>query len=201
MNQNGMQQQKETEIQSAILDYLRFRGHFCIRVNNIPATYIDRHGERQFRALSKYAAKGMSDIMLIRKPTGRLFGIEVKTPTGKMSPEQADFGRKLIEFGRRIYNCEIHRRRSKDRPMKYPIEPTPFAQFTLSNFDLWVRTHTPTQIELSDRQYAYLSNLMRQCNRDYNGFLSCSRTRRNMTDLFERDEGVEGSFSAFLPRL
>lgn len=53
--------------------------------------------------------------------------------------------------------------------MKYPIEPTPFAAFTLPNFDLWVRTHTPTQIELSDRQYAHLSSLMRRCPRDYNG--------------------------------
>jgi hypothetical protein len=53
--------------------------------------------------------------------------------------------------------------------MKYPIEPTPFAQFTLANFDLWVRTHTPAQIEVSDRQYAWLSNLMRRCPPNYNG--------------------------------
>jgi hypothetical protein len=53
--------------------------------------------------------------------------------------------------------------------MKYPIEPTPFVQFTIANFDLWVRWNTPTQIELSDRQYAHLSNLMRACKKDYNG--------------------------------
>jgi hypothetical protein len=94
-----MREAKETEIQAAILDYLKLRGHLCFRVNNIPATFIDRHGERQFRALSKYAVKGMPDIMLIRKPGGRLFGIEVKTPTGKVSPDQVDFGRKIIEAG------------------------------------------------------------------------------------------------------
>jgi hypothetical protein len=94
-----VQRQKETDIQAAILDYLRLRGHFCFRLNNIPSTFVDRHGERQFRALSKYSIKGVPDIMLVRKPTGRVFGIEVKTPDGKVSPEQADFGRKLIEAG------------------------------------------------------------------------------------------------------
>jgi hypothetical protein len=81
-------------MQAAILDYLKLRGHLCFRLNNIPATFIDRHGERQFRALSKYAVKGMPDIMLIRKPTGRLFGIEVKTRTG-MGPQN-----RLISDGR-----------------------------------------------------------------------------------------------------
>lgn len=94
-----MSKTPEGEILAAILDYLRLRGHFCFRLNNIPATFIDRHGERQFRALSKYSMKGIPDIMLIRKPTGRVYGIEVKTPEGKISPEQADFGRKLIETG------------------------------------------------------------------------------------------------------
>jgi hypothetical protein len=37
--------------------------------------------------------------MLIRKPTGRLFGIEVKALGKKPSPEQLDFGRRLIESG------------------------------------------------------------------------------------------------------
>jgi hypothetical protein len=89
----------EGEAQAAILDYLRLRGHLCFRLNNIPATYVDRHGERQFRALSKYGMKGLPDILLIRKPTGRLFGIEVKAAKGKPSPEQLDFGRRLIEAG------------------------------------------------------------------------------------------------------
>jgi hypothetical protein len=89
----------EGEIQAAILDYLRLRGHFCFRVNQIPATFIDKHGARQFRKFPKYGMKGVPDILLIRKPTGRMYGIEVKAPNGKISPDQADFGRKLIECG------------------------------------------------------------------------------------------------------
>ena len=65
--------------------------------------------------------------------------------------------------------------------MKYPVEPSPFAAFTLANFDLWVRTHNPAQIELSDKQYAWLTNLMRECIKNYRGipivFLGAQRRR------------------------
>ena len=89
--------EKETEIQAAILDYLRLRGHFCWRVNNTPATFIDRHGARQFRAMSTYALKGVPDIVLIRD--GRFYGIECKTQAGKLSVEQAEFARKCVAAG------------------------------------------------------------------------------------------------------
>src|SRR5437016_850306 len=92
-----MQQQKETDIQAAILDYLRLRGHFCFRLNNIPATFIDRHGARQFRKLSTYGMKGIPDIVLIHE--GRFYGIEVKTPAGKLSADQAEFARKCVAAG------------------------------------------------------------------------------------------------------
>src|SRR5689334_15853908 len=68
---------KESEIQAAILDYLALRGHFCFRLNNIPAVYIDRHGARQFRKLPKYTMKGIPDIVLIHN--GRFYGIECKS--------------------------------------------------------------------------------------------------------------------------
>ena len=53
--------------------------------------------------------------------------------------------------------------------MRYPVEPSPFSAFSLANFDLWVRTHKPSQIELSDKQYTWLSHMVRQCIRDYHG--------------------------------
>ena len=53
--------------------------------------------------------------------------------------------------------------------MKYPIEPNTFQGFSIADFDLWVLTHKPTQIELSDRQYACLSNCVRACKKDYDG--------------------------------
>jgi hypothetical protein len=100
-----MQSAKETEIQAAILDYLKMRGHFAFRLNNIPATYTDRHGERRFRALGKYTMKGIPDIVLIvpmavgKARVGRFVGIEVKAEKGKLTPEQAEFGRQCIARG------------------------------------------------------------------------------------------------------
>jgi AraC-like DNA-binding protein len=41
-----------------------------------------------FRTMPKHARKGVPDITLIRKPDGRYVGIEVKTATGRLSPEQ-----------------------------------------------------------------------------------------------------------------
>ena len=88
---------KETEAQAAILDYLRLRGHFCFRVNQVPATFIDKHGARQFRKFSTYAMKGVPDIVLIHD--GRFYGIECKSATGKQSPDQVEFARKCIKAG------------------------------------------------------------------------------------------------------
>lgn len=88
---------KETEAQKAILDYLRLRGHFAFRINNIPATYIDRHGERQFRKMPTYGMNGVPDIVLIHQ--GKFYGIEVKSETGQMSPDQAEFARRCIKAG------------------------------------------------------------------------------------------------------
>lgn len=88
---------KETETQRAILEYLRLRGHFCFRVNNVPATYIDRHGSRQFRKMPTYGMKGIPDIVLIHQ--GTFYGIECKSPTGKLSLDQIEFGRRCIAAG------------------------------------------------------------------------------------------------------
>ncbi len=87
----------ESDIQASILDYLRLRGHFCFRVNQIPATVIDKHGQRQFRAFGKYAMKGVPDIVLIHD--GKFYGIECKSETGKLSEDQVAFGRRCVKAG------------------------------------------------------------------------------------------------------
>lgn len=88
----------ETQTQSAILDYLRMSSYLCFRVNNIPVSYIDKHGERAFRSMGKFAMKGVPDIITIatgRKiaPRGTFIGIEVKSPKGKPSEAQIAFKR------------------------------------------------------------------------------------------------------------
>jgi len=89
----------ETETQAAILEYLTLKKYLCWRMNNIPASYIDRHGERQFRKLPKFTMKGLPDIALIHPMTGRFYGIECKSASGKLSPEQAEFGRLCVRAG------------------------------------------------------------------------------------------------------
>jgi hypothetical protein len=47
--------------------------------------------------MPKYSRKGVPDIIAIK--SGRFIGIEVKAPKGKLSPEQADFGRECVRNG------------------------------------------------------------------------------------------------------
>jgi hypothetical protein len=77
----------ESEIQQAIGDYLTYRKVFFFRSNNIPPTYCDKAGNRQFRALPKYTMKGIPDIIAVRDG-GQFIGIEVKGPKGKPSDDQ-----------------------------------------------------------------------------------------------------------------
>jgi VRR-NUC domain len=41
--------------------------------------------------MPKHAMKGVPDIILIKQPSGRFIGLEVKTDTGRLSPEQIEF--------------------------------------------------------------------------------------------------------------
>ena len=97
------QQEKETDIQRSILDYLKLKGYRCFwRQNNLPAVYVDRHGARQFRSLPAYARRGLPDIMLIHPKDGRFYGIEVKRTTGRQSDEQKAFQRD-VEAANGVY--------------------------------------------------------------------------------------------------
>lgn len=87
----------ERDIQAAICDYLALRKVFFFRTNNIPATFVDRNGARQFRRLGKYAKKGMSDIIAL-KP-GIAYFIEVKKDDGRLSEDQAEFGVQVTKAG------------------------------------------------------------------------------------------------------
>jgi hypothetical protein len=85
---------KETEVQAAICDYLALKGYLFSRTNNAP---IYDTGRKAFRALPKYTRKGWPDICLIKG--GKFYGIEVKSEVGRLSPEQEELGRDIIENG------------------------------------------------------------------------------------------------------
>jgi len=77
---------KETEIQAAILDYLRLKGRFFWR-NNSGAFKTERGG------FYRVGTPGAPDI--IGCVAGKFVGLEVKTAKGKLSDEQEAFAHLL----------------------------------------------------------------------------------------------------------
>lgn len=82
---------KETEsgIQGAILDYLT-RTHVFHYRNNTGAVKTENR-------FIRYGAKGSPDIVCVIQ--GRYVGLEVKTPDGRQSDSQREFGTNLIAAG------------------------------------------------------------------------------------------------------
>lgn len=84
---------KETEIQSAIIDYLQILENqgklFFVRLNNIPPVTKFADGRMFFRRLPKGTKKGLADILVIIKGTAIFF--EVKSEKGYLRPEQKIF--------------------------------------------------------------------------------------------------------------
>lgn len=88
----------EREIQREICDWMKERGLFFWRSNNTPQLgKPDATGGFRFRAMPKYAMKGVPDIICVHK--GVFYGIEVKRPGAYIRPEQATFGEKLNKNG------------------------------------------------------------------------------------------------------
>lgn len=89
-----MPHERESDIVTAICDYLAYRGHFFWRSNNVPV-YDRTRGT--YRALPKHTMKGLPDITVVKD--GRYIGIEVKTKKGILSEDQAELDRQLIKHG------------------------------------------------------------------------------------------------------
>lgn len=81
---------KESEIQRDILDYLAKRQVFHYRQNT--GAFVDSKNH-----FYRFGSKGSPDIVCIIG--GRYVGLEVKTPKGKLSPDQAEFHRQIIKAG------------------------------------------------------------------------------------------------------
>lgn len=75
---------KESQAQAAICEYLAYQKLFFWRNNNIPV-----FADGTFRAMPKYARKGVPDILLLIN--GKFIGLEVKSLTGIMSEHQKEF--------------------------------------------------------------------------------------------------------------
>lgn len=80
----------EAGIQSAILDYLRLKGHFAVRVNTQGVPMWSEGKVKTLRGFRKSPMVGVADILGVKKG-GQFFAIEVKKKGGKPSPEQVQF--------------------------------------------------------------------------------------------------------------
>jgi len=88
----------ETEIQSAIIDYLFLKKHFFVRLNNIPPVQRSSDGSMRFRKMPKGSMLGLPDIMVITEG-GFICFLECKQKKGVQSKEQKEFELRCKEKG------------------------------------------------------------------------------------------------------
>ena len=91
--------EKESEIQSAICEYLALRKRCFWRSSNVPAFNRNPGGGITMRRLPKYTPRGIPDIIVIAG--GLFWGLEVKTKIGRQSPEQKEFQANVEAHGGR----------------------------------------------------------------------------------------------------
>lgn len=85
MKSNGT----ETATVRAILDYLHLRGCLAFRMNSRVVMLPGRGGKPAPYRMG--GVKGMADILACQPGTGKVVAIEVKSATGKTTPEQIAF--------------------------------------------------------------------------------------------------------------
>src|SRR3990172_5737136 len=69
----------EKDIQREICEWLEKNNYFFWRQNTMPVFAMSGSGTKRFRAMPKYALKGLPDIMVIYE--GIFIGLEVKRPS------------------------------------------------------------------------------------------------------------------------
>jgi hypothetical protein len=103
------QEPLEKNIQNAVCEYLQLKKHFFWRQNNTPIAQKDKFGRYFFRKMSKYAMKGIPDIMVITDGGYAVF-LEIKRPSERLSLDQEIFKKKCEDKG-----CEYYRITSVDQ--------------------------------------------------------------------------------------
>lgn len=88
----------ESQIVSAICDYLALKKYLFWRNNNIP---VFDQGRGKWRAMPKHTMRGLPDIEMIL--AGQFVGLEVKRPKGVQSPFQKLFQQRCEMAGGRYH--------------------------------------------------------------------------------------------------
>jgi hypothetical protein len=94
---------KESDILNAVGEYLTAKRYFFFRANNVPIFQSDGRGGGFFRAMSKFARKGVPDFIMIGNECGSFIGLEIKKKSGRPSPEQLEFKKQCEERGAEYY--------------------------------------------------------------------------------------------------
>lgn len=89
---------KEVNVQNSICEYLSYKKHFFWRNNNMAVFDPTR---KSYRALPKYAKKGVPDIIVIKD--GFFIGLEVKRAKTYQRKEQKQFEKEVKEAGGEYY--------------------------------------------------------------------------------------------------
>jgi Holliday junction resolvase len=92
-----LQEEKEADVQRAILEYLTLKGIFHYRNNS--GAFVFPQTATTSRRFFKAGALGSPDIVCV--VNGQYVGIEVKGTRGKQSDNQKEFQRRLEEAGGR----------------------------------------------------------------------------------------------------
>jgi len=88
-----MHNEKEQDIQRAIIEYLRLKRFVVFKHHSTGSTV------RENKAVFfRYGDKGISDLIAC-SPTGRFVAVEVKKKGGRATPEQLEFLRKVRKAG------------------------------------------------------------------------------------------------------
>jgi len=87
--------EKESDILRAVLQYLSFRPGFWFR-SNTGAVVAEHRGKKR---LIRFGIKGAADIFGILPPAGRFVALEIKSKTGRQSPEQKSFQEEVEKAG------------------------------------------------------------------------------------------------------
>lgn len=88
---------RETNIQATVLTYLKLKGYVAWRCQAIPVPIRKGNKIVGLRQANPDTI-GIPDILLVR-PGGKLMAIEMKTKTGKLSPEQEHWRDQLLNVG------------------------------------------------------------------------------------------------------
>lgn len=84
----------ETQIQKSIMQYLQLMNYTYFRINTKGEFMRKENGDY---VLKKNINRGFSDILCIYQ--GKPIFLEVKSKTGKLTPHQKEFGKRVVGSG------------------------------------------------------------------------------------------------------